>query len=227
MMDGNSLGERIAAILAEVAPGLPLAERSRENEQVFDQRAPWYEKGSAADIYLSPARLETLAARHLAPDSAPILDLACGTGLMGERLARLGLGPITGCDLSQGMLEQAAQKGVYASLIRADLHQPLPMEEGSFAAALCAGSFFAESVAPAALAHVLPLLRPGGWLICDVELVAWQDEGFAAAFAALHKAGILSDLQVEEGRIFAQGVIEAEEAPGCSAFARFVAARLA
>ncbi len=224
---GKSLSERIAAVVAEVAPSLPLAERSRENEQVFDQRAPWYEKGSAADIYLSPARLEGLAERHLPRGSGPILDLACGTGLMGERLARLGLGPLTGCDLSQAMLDRAAQKGIYASRIRADMHQPLPLPPASFAAALCAGAFFAESVAPAALAHVLPLLHPGGWLICDVELLAWQDEGFAAAFAALHQAGILSDLQVEEGRIFAPGVIEAEADPGCSAFARFVAARLA
>ncbi|MEY4698580.1 MAG: hypothetical protein RIT14_3008, partial [Pseudomonadota bacterium] len=188
-MGNSSLGDRIAAIVAEVAPALPLDQRSHENEQVFDQRAPWYEKGSAADIYLSPARLERLAARHLVPDSGPILDLACGTGFMGERLAGLGLGPLTGCDLSQAMLDRAAQKGVYASLIRADLHQPLPLPPASFAAAFCAGAFFAESVAPAALAHVLPLVQPGGWLICDVELLAWQDEGFAAAFAALHKAG--------------------------------------
>lgn len=226
-MDETGLGARVAEIVAKQSPDLPLAARSAENELVFDQRAPWYEKGSAAEIYLSPARLEGMAERLLGPGDGPILDLACGTGFMGERLARIGLGPITGCDLSQAMLERAAAKGVYDRLVRADLHQALPFAEGSFGAAVCAGAFFAESVAPAALAHVLPVLRPGGWLICDVELIAWEEEGFAASFAALQNVGILADLQIEEGRIFAEGVIEGETSPGCSAFARFVAARRA
>ena len=51
----------------------------------------------------------------------PVLDLGCGTGLVGLVLADLGLGPFTGIDLSPSMLAEAATKNVYAELIEGDL----------------------------------------------------------------------------------------------------------
>jgi predicted TPR repeat methyltransferase len=48
-----------------------------------------------------------------------VLDLGCGTGLAAERLSAFG-GRLTGVDLSGGMLEQAARRGRYGQLVRAE-----------------------------------------------------------------------------------------------------------
>lgn len=225
-MDQNgSLQALVMRIVAQLAPPVALAERSAENAATFDDRAPWYEDGSAPDSYLSPEALEALVARHLPPGTGPVLDLACGTGLMGERLTRLGHRDLVGCDVSPAMLDLARGKGIYRDLQLADLHRPLPFPPESFAAALCAGAFFADIVAPEALAHILPVLRPGGWLFCDIEDTAWGAGGFGAVLAGLDGAGAITLVEAEPGRIFAPGVLDGIEDPGCSDRARFVALR--
>jgi predicted TPR repeat methyltransferase len=42
-----------------------------------------------------------------------ILDLGCGTGLVGEQLHNLGYQNIHGLDLSQELLNVAHEKGIY------------------------------------------------------------------------------------------------------------------
>lgn len=216
---------QVLQMVARLAPPVALAERSAENAATFDARAPWYEHGSAPDSYLSPETLEALVARHLPPGTGPVLDLACGTGLMATRLVRLGLKDLEGCDISPAMLDLARAKGLYRALLLADLHRPLPFPPGYFGAALCAGAFFADSVAPVALAHVLPVLRPDGWLFCDIEETAWGPGGFGAVLEELQAAGLVTLVEVQAGRIFAPGVLDGIEDPGCSDRARFVALR--
>jgi len=42
-----------------------------------------------------------------------VLDLGCGTGLVGQHLNERGFGNISGVDVSGNMLEEAAAKNVY------------------------------------------------------------------------------------------------------------------
>src|SRR5690606_31410694 len=52
---------------------------------------------------------------------AHLVDLGCGTGLMGERLARIA-SFLEGVDLSARMLKRAEAKGIYGRLAKADLN---------------------------------------------------------------------------------------------------------
>ena len=52
---------------------------------------------------------------------APIVDFACGTGLVGQYLNEAGFTNITGFDVSSKMLEIAETKGVYTSLEKLEL----------------------------------------------------------------------------------------------------------
>jgi len=45
-----------------------------------------------------------------------VLDLGCGTGLIGKHLAKKGFKTIVGLDISPNMLEEASNKGVYSEL---------------------------------------------------------------------------------------------------------------
>ena len=69
-------------------------------------------KGDAARAYEAhkvPAIFEPLAARTLEQveirPGARVLDVACGTGLIGKYLAEKGFKNISGCDISSNMLE--------------------------------------------------------------------------------------------------------------------------
>lgn len=53
---------------------------------------------------------------NLSPGTAKVLDLACGSGLVGKHLNAKGFKNIVGLDLSPNMLEEASNKGVYSEL---------------------------------------------------------------------------------------------------------------
>lgn len=60
--------------------------------------------------YPDPKKVAQMVAKHtkamgLNRDTVRILDLACGTGLVGLELAKLGFSNIVGIDISSGMLE--------------------------------------------------------------------------------------------------------------------------
>ena len=56
-------------------------------------------------------------------DTCRILDVACGSGLIGKYLAEKGFKNISGLDISTCMLENARQKGVYDELLEHDIDE--------------------------------------------------------------------------------------------------------
>ena len=101
--------------------------------------------------------------------TGPILDLGCGTGLVGVALSDLPRGRMTGIDVSRHMLAAAARKGLYDRLIEADVLDWLQEDTTSWGAILAADvlCYFGD------LAPLLKLmrqrLRQGGWFVFSVE----------------------------------------------------------
>jgi len=52
----------------------------------------------------------------IARSEALVLDMGCGTGLVGQALVNNKFEKITGVDCSEGMLEEAEKKDIYTSL---------------------------------------------------------------------------------------------------------------
>ncbi|KAB2808437.1 class I SAM-dependent methyltransferase [Pimelobacter simplex] len=67
---------------------------------------------------------------------APVLDAGCGTGRMLTHLAARGVGPLTGVDLSPGMLAHARRGQPGTPLAAADL-RALPHATASLRGVLC------------------------------------------------------------------------------------------
>ena len=101
-----------------------------------------------------------------------VLDLGCGTGQLTQRLGeQFPDSTVVGADLSNGMLERAAERAdaddTIANLggfVRADA-QVLPLASGSVDVITCTESFHWYSDQEAAVAELARLLRPGGRLV--------------------------------------------------------------
>ncbi|MEY4174278.1 MAG: hypothetical protein RI900_1443 [Actinomycetota bacterium] len=159
--------------------------------------------------YVSPRLVAEALAAHTDDVSAPVLDIGCGTGLVGQECADRGFTTIDGLDLSMAMMQVAAGRGVYRRLVEGDLRGALPLETGAYRAAVCAGTFTSGHVDAACLDEVLRTIRPGGLLVCTVHHAVWQPLGFAEGFARL-----LDDNRIEEVRVDEVGYYQNTSADG-------------
>lgn len=109
-----------AGLKRDLARCVPLVEAMPAAfvEALFDQYAPGFEVALVEHLdYRAPDLLRAaLGGRRY----GRMMDLGCGTGLAGVAFADL-CDRIDGCDLSAGMLAQAAEKHLYQRLEKADL----------------------------------------------------------------------------------------------------------
>ena len=101
----------------------------REVADRYDEWAQSYDDDLASWSYQAPAVVaETVVSRH--PAAGLVLDVGCGTGLVGQALRARGFeGRILGVDISQASLEVARHSGAYDTLVPADLQQRLPFDD--------------------------------------------------------------------------------------------------
>jgi predicted TPR repeat methyltransferase len=151
-----------------------------EAEEVYDRWAATYDADTVEGMgYVAP----TLAARRLVqlrPAVGPVLDAGCGTGLAGAALARERVRAVDGVDLSEGMLERARSLGVYRTLTKADLTQPLGIPDDTYDAAICVGTFTAGHVGPQAFDELARVVRAGGLVVATVLEAVWESGGYRA-----------------------------------------------
>jgi trans-aconitate methyltransferase len=136
-------------------------------------------------------RIADLLAAHAPDRDEPVIDLGCGTGAAGVRLAHHGFASIDGIDISPAMLDVAAQLGVYRHLITADLTQTLTIEH-CYGASVSAGTFTTGHVGADAIPGLVALLRPGAvvaWVIAEPLWPSFQktmeQEGLGMVHVAL------------------------------------------
>jgi len=135
--------------------------------------------------YVGPARVANIAAARCRDFNAHILDVGCGTGLVGERLAYLGYTKMDGLDFSQEMLEAARTKNVYVALINADLTQPLSIETASYDFIVSCGTFTHGHVGPEAFDELLRITRAGGIFCISINTEIYESNGFADKLSEL------------------------------------------
>ena len=105
-----------------------------------------------------------------------ILDAGCGTGLCGP-LVKPHAALLEGVDLSAGMLERAARRGVYDRLVKAELTAHLLATSATWDVILSADTlcYFGDLAPVAAAAYAA--LKAQGWLLFTAEAgEAGQDE---------------------------------------------------
>ena len=150
---------------------------------LFDGYAAGFEASLISLGYRVPGLVRRAVERHR-PDVAagrqrlgPVLDLGCGTGLVGVALYDLLGGPLVGIDLSANMLEHAAAKQIYSMLRRDDLLTALPAETSRFELVAAADVFCYLGDLSEVLRLCRHVMAPGALLVFSVERAA-EGEGY-------------------------------------------------
>lgn len=111
-----------------------------------------------------------------------ILDMGCGTGIVGELLHVAGYREIDGLDLSPEMLAKAKERKVYRKLGEADLFADLSLTP-EYDAVICVGVFSHGQSHPFDLAKLFSALKPEGRVIATVNGKGWLELGWEKRLA--------------------------------------------
>lgn len=149
--------------------------------ELFDQYADTFESHLVQKLaYRTPQLLGDVLAEHIGrARNLSILDLGCGTGLMGEVLRDIG-GRLVGVDISPKMVEKTLAKGLYEEAYADDLLAFMQRSPAaSYDLIVAADVFVYLGELREIFRESLRLLRPGGWYAFTVEAA---DEENAAGF---------------------------------------------
>lgn len=142
-------------------------------ETLFDQYADKFDHALVDTLhYRVPELLNAAVAATGRARFAHAVDLGCGTGLMGVKLRPVA-SRLVGYDISAEMLRKARDKGVYDSLVKADLQELRP--EGEQADLVTAADVFMYVGAlDRIFATVTEMLAPAGIFAFSVERYAGE-----------------------------------------------------
>ena len=115
--------------------------------------------------------------KHLSDKNQKIIDIGCGTGLVGLELSKLGYTSFDGVDISKEMIDIAISRG-YRSLFLGNLNESLPLESNSYDAALCVGVFTHGHVGPSRLEELTRVIKPEGLVCFTVNEDVYESYGF-------------------------------------------------
>ncbi|CAH1778199.1 unnamed protein product, partial [Owenia fusiformis] len=118
----------------------------------------------------TPLAAARVLAEYIEDKSAPVLDLAAGTGIVGGELKRLGFTHIDALDASQAMLDKAVEKNVYKRLI-CDYMGPnvLDIKDDTYGGAVATGCFVTGHARQDCFLEIIRVLKPGGVLIIQLN----------------------------------------------------------
>ena len=161
--------DKIDARLAEIYS-------SDENKlEKFDRWADHYESDLVEDLeYVAHIEASRIFDELVPGRSCRILDVACGTGLVGVELRMRGYDLVDGTDFSSEMLKIADQRKVYDSLFQHDFTTPLE-SQGRFDAVICVGMFSFNVPKILDMIHVIRAAKPEHYCVITVNGAAWRE----------------------------------------------------
>lgn len=163
-----------------------------ETLATYNEWAQSYNEDVGKHDYIAPDRASKHVATQLGSQdlaSVKILDAGCGTGLVGQYLAKLGATQIHGIDLSPAMLQIAQGTGAYQTLNVGDMSQQLDIPAQSYNVIVCVGTLTAGHVGPEAFDEFVRIVKPGGLIVATVRESVWEKNGYRDKVRVLSDSG--------------------------------------
>ena len=127
-----------------------------------------------------------------------VLDVGCGTGIVGARLREGGIALVDGVDISEPMLTEAGKKKttdglpVYRKLIAADLTKKLHIADNQYAGLVSAGTFTHGHLGPESLDELWRVAAPGAYCAIGVRTTHYESMDFATKLSVDVDSGIIT-----------------------------------
>ena len=126
-----------------------------------------------------------------------IIDVGCGTGLVGLELQNLGFSNFDGIDISQEMIDIAQGRG-YNSLFLGNLNKSLPTDSISYDAALCVGVFTHGHVGPERFSELVRIVKTEGIICFTINEDVYESYGFDIAIKRLESENVWEVLDIKK-----------------------------
>lgn len=173
-----------------------------DNRALYANWAATYDGFLEQNRYIYAGQVAELFSRRSSVRSEPVLDVGCGTGVVGEALCRLGVLVIDGLDISPEMMAKARHRTdpdgrpVYRRLIEADLTGPLDIPSDSYAGIVSAGTFTHGHVGPDGMAELLRIARPGAACSIGINAAHFEGHGFREHLDRYSADGVVDGLEL-------------------------------
>ena len=126
---------------------------------------------------VSQPKSVALLSTRLKDKSVKIIDIGCGTGLVGKHLKAEGFLYFDGIDISEDMLSIAKSRG-YTNLFLGSLNKQLPVLTDSYDCAMCIGVFTHGHVSSDRFNELCRIIKPGGYVCFTVNEGVFEKYGF-------------------------------------------------
>lgn len=181
----------------------------QDSRTLYDEWAGSYDTGFVEYMgYVYHRTVADLFAAHRGSRSGPVLDVGCGTGVVGAELRRVHVEPVDGIDISPAMLDQASAKrtsagdSVYRELIVGDLTGPLAIDSDRYNGIVSAGTFTHGHVGPDALEELVRIAADDALFTIGINAEHYAGRGFAAMLDDLTEQRSITPPEVVDVAIY-------------------------
>jgi SAM-dependent methyltransferase len=137
-----------------------------------------------------------------------VLDVGCGTGVVGAELGDVGERLVDGIDISEEMIEVARDRktvfgdAAYRSLIVADLTLPLEIPDDSYTGIISVGAFTHGHLSAEPIRELIRVAAPTAVCTIGINAEHYVEMGFDALFAELSHAGQITSPMIIDVSIY-------------------------
>lgn len=170
-------------------------DKSETLKQIYADWAPTYDHDNDHKLgTVSQPNAVKLFARHVDNAELEILDVGCGTGLVGHHLKLQGFKTFDGTDLSKDMLAIAKTRS-YRALFAADASKQIDVADQVYGATFCVGVFTHGHLGPDGFGELIRVTQKGGIIVFTVNEGIWDTGGFATEIEKLQRQKIWAVLE--------------------------------
>ena len=194
-------------------------ETPEDNVELYKKWAGTYDTDFAqAEGYVLYLHVAEQLLRRQSQFQGAVLDVGCGTGLVGAALRLGGAEVVDGIDISHDMLAEACLKRteqgdpVYRNLIPADLTQEIGIDNDLYGALVSAGTFTHGHLGPESLDELWRVAAPGALAVIGVRSTHYEAMGFKAKFEADVASGTITEPEVVIVNVYGENASNARHA---------------